>query len=212
MRRATGDTMGVSALLRVDAAMMDGIMTKISLAGVRVAILAADGVEQVALTTPRRALEAAGAWTQLVAPHAGRIAAWNRDRWGSDFPVDVTLADARAEDFDALLVPGVVVGPEQLNDDEGAIAFVRAFQEQDKSIAAICHGPSLLAAADVLRGRRVTSWPTLADELRGAGAVWVDAQVAIDGRLLTCRSPIDLASFMRATAEEFAGAVGLAHR
>jgi protease I len=179
-------------------------MMKLSLAGVRVAILATDGVEQVALTTPRAALEAAGALTVLVAPAAGRITTWNGDAWGAAFPVDATLADARAEDFDALLVPGGVTGSAALSIDPAAIALVRAFDAQDKPIAAICHGPWLLAAADVARGRRIAAWPTLEKELRDAGAVWVDSQVAVDGRILTCRTSRDLASFMRPTIAQFA--------
>ena len=180
-------------------------MMQHTLAGIRVAILAADGVEQDALTVPRLALDAAGAWTQLVAPRE-RIMSRKGDRWGAEFPANVLLAEARADDFDALVVPGGVMSPAVLHADPAALAFVRAFDAQDKPIAAICHGPSLLAAAGVLRGRRETAWPTLRDELRGAGAVWVDTQVAMDGRLLTCRSAVDLASFMRPTIAAFARA------
>ena len=183
-------------------------MTKLSLFGVRVAILATDGVEQVALTTPRAALEAAGASTCLVAPGA-RITTWNGDRWGAEFAVDVPLAEARADDFDALLVPGGVTAQAALHADLAAIALVRAFDLQGKPVAAISHGPSLLAAAGIVRGRRVAAWPTLQKDLRGAGAQWVDSQVAVDGRLLTCRSPQDLASFMRSTITELAGATAL---
>jgi protease I len=179
-------------------------MTKLSLAGITVAILATDGVEQVALTTPRAALEAAGARTLLVSPKAGRITSWNGDRRGAEFAVDLSLADARAEDFDALLVPGGTAGAAALNADPAAIAFVRALDAQDKPIAAICHGPWLLATADIARGRRVAAWPTLAKELRDAGAVWVDSQVVVDGRIVTCRSPRDLASFMRPAIAQFA--------
>ena len=179
---------------------------KLSLADVRVAILAADGVDQVALTTPRAALEAAGAQTILVAPAGGRIATWHDDARGAAFAVDVPLAEARAEDFDALLVPGGVAGSRALSADPAAIALVRAFDAQDKPIAAICHGPWLLAAADIARGRRIAAWPTLEKELRDAGAVWVDSQVAVDGRILTCRTARDLASFMRPTIAQFAAA------
>ena len=178
----------------------------LSLSGIRVAILAADGVEQVALTTPRAALESAGARTVLVAPAAGRITTWNADGWGATFPVDVPLTEARAEDFDALLVPGGVAESAALRTNPAAVALVRAFDAQGKPIAAICHGPWLLAAADVARGRRIAAWPTLAKELRDAGAVWVDSQVAIDGRILTCRSARDLASFMQPTIAQFAEA------
>lgn len=188
------------------------MMTKLSLAGIRVAILATDGVEQVALTTPRAALEAAGAETVLVGPSPDRITTWNDDRWGAAFAVDVPLADARADDFDALLVPGGVSGAAALHADPAAVALVRAFDAQDKPIAAICDGPWLLAAADVARGRRIAAWPAVARELRDAGAVWVDSQVAVDDRILTCRSPRDLASFMRPTIARFASArLGDAH-
>ena len=179
-------------------------MVKLSLTGVRVAILAADGVEQVALTTPRAALDAAGARSQVVAPARGHVTTWHGDRRGIDVPVDVALDEARADDFDGLLVPGGVMSQATLHLDPAAVALVRAFHEQDKPIAAISHGPWLLAAADVIRGRHVTSWPTLADDLRRAGAIWVDTHAAVDGRLLTCRSPLDLASFMKPTIAELA--------
>ena len=187
-------------------------MTKYSLAGVRVAILAADGVEQVALTTPRAALDAVGASTQLVAPVASgsaHITAWDGDRWGARYEVDVPLVDARADDFDALVVPGGAMSSASLHRDLAALALVRAFHLQDKPVAAIGQGPWLLAAADIVRGRRVAAWPTLQKELRDAGATCVDTHVAVDGRLLTCRGPLDLASFMRSTIAELAGALSL---
>ena len=184
------------------------MMTKLSLAGIRVALLATDGVEQVALTTPRAALDAAHALTRIVAPRPDRIVTWNGDRWGAEFAVDVPLVDARAEDFDALLIPSGVMSRAALHADPAAIAFVRAFDLQDKPIAAICDGAWLLAVADVVRGRRVASWPTMRGGLRDAGAHWTTAHVAVDGRLLTCRSATDLASFMQPTIARFANIGG----
>jgi len=172
--------------------------------GKRVAILATNGVEQVELTEPRKALEQAGAHTELVSPEAGKIKAWNFSEWGDEFDVDVTLDTANPDDYDALLLPGGVMNPDRLRMNEKAVAFVRAFYEQGKPIAAICHGPWLLAEADIVRGRRVTSYPSLKTDLRNAGADRVDEEVVTDEGIVTSRRPDDIPAFNRKMIEEIA--------
>jgi intracellular protease, PfpI family len=153
---------------------------KSSLSGKRVAILATDGVEQVELTEPRKALDAAGANTRVVSPKSGSIKGWNHTEWGEQIPVDVPLDRASPDDFDALLLPGGVMNPDHLRTNRSAVNFVRAFFEAGKPVAAICHGPWMLVEADVVRGRNVTSWPSLQTDLRNAGANWTDSQVVTD--------------------------------
>src|SRR5690348_13809233 len=137
--------------------------------GKRVAILATDGVEQVELHEPRKALDNAGAKTSVIAPNGGRIKGWQHDHWGDEIPVDMTLDQARADDFDALLLPGGVMNPDKLRMDQRAVRFVRSFFEAGKPVAAICHGPWLLVEAGVVRGKTVTSWPSLETDIRNAG-------------------------------------------
>src|SRR5438270_1370628 len=144
-------------------------MTTNRLSGKRVAILATDGVEQVELTEPRKALDEAGARTQVVSPKDGAIKGWQHDHWGDQIPVDVPLAEARADDFDALLLPGGVMNPDKLRQDERAVRFVQEFFESGKPIAAICHGPWLLVEAVVGRNRNLTAWPSLNTDIRNAG-------------------------------------------
>ena len=170
--------------------------------GKRVAILATNGVEQVELTEPRKALEQAGAHTELVSPEAGKIRAWNFTEWGDEFDVDVTLDAANPDDYDALMLPGGVMNPDKLRLNEKAVAFVRAFFDQGKPIAAICHAPWMLAEADVVRGRRVTSYPSLKTDLRNAGAEWVDEEVVTDHGIVTSRGPDDIPAFNRKMIEE----------
>jgi protease I len=175
-----------------------------SLTGKRVAILATDGVEQEELTEPRKALDAAGASTKVVSPKSGSIKGWNHTNWGDPIKVDVTLDNTSADDFDALLLPGGVMNPDHLRTNENAVNFVRAFFEAGKPVAAICHGPWLLVEADVVRGRNVTSWPSLETDLRNAGANWTDSQVVTDHGLVTSRKPDDIPAFNRKMIEEFA--------
>jgi protease I len=175
-----------------------------SLTGKRVAILATDGVEQEELTEPRKALDAAGASTKVVSPKSGSIKGWNHTNWGDPIKVDVTLANTSPDDFDALLLPGGVMNPDHLRTNENAVNFVRAFFEAGKPVAAICHGPWLLVEADVVRGRNVTSWPSLETDLRNAGANWTDSQVVTDHGLVTSRKPDDIPAFNRKMIEEFA--------
>jgi len=179
------------------------IMADSRLSGHRVAILATDGVEQVELTEPRKALDDAGATTKVVSPADGEIKAWQHDHWGDKIPVDISLADANADDFDALMLPGGVMNPDHLRQDERAVRFVREFFESGKPIAAICHGPWLLVEAGVVRGRTLTSWPSLKTDITNAGGDWVDREVATDQGLVTSRKPDDIPAFNRKMLEEF---------
>jgi len=175
-----------------------------SLSGKRVAILATDGVEQVELTEPRKALDDAGASTKVVSPKSGSIKGWNHTDWGEQIPVDVTLDSTSPDDFDALLLPGGVMNPDHLRMNRNAVNFVRAFFEAGKTVAAICHGPWLLVEADVASERNVTSWPSLQTDLRNAGANWTDRQVVTDHGLVTSRKPDDIPAFNKKMIEEFA--------
>ena len=179
-------------------------MAERKLDGRRVAILATDGVEQVELTEPRKALDEAGAKTFVVAPKSGKIKGWQHDHWGDEIAVDQTLDAARADDFDALLLPGGVMNPDHLRMDKKAVAFARAFFEAGKPVAAICHGPWLLVEADVIRGRTITSWPSLQTDIRNAGGNWEDREVVTDEGLVTSRKPDDIPAFNRKMIEEFA--------
>jgi protease I len=178
-----------------------------SLSGKRVAILATDGVEQVELTEPRKALDSAGATTKVVSPKPGSIKGWNHTNWGDPIKVDVTLESTSPDDYDALLLPGGVMNPDHLRTNEHAVNFVRAFFEAGKPVAAICHGPWLLVEADVVRGRNVTSWPSLQTDLKNAGADWTDSQVVTDHGLVTSRKPDDIPAFNKKMIEEFAEGV-----
>ena len=166
-----------------------------TLAGRKVAVLATDGVEQVELVEPVRALEAAGAEVHLVSINAGEIQGLNHLDMGDRFPVDRTLADANPADYAALVLPGGVANPDTLRTNERAVEFARAFVEADKPVAAICHGPWLLVEAGVLKGRTLTSWPSLQTDIRNAGGDWVDREVEVDQTLITSRRPDDLPAF-----------------
>jgi len=174
------------------------------LTGKRVAILATDGVEQVELTEPRKALDEAGAKTTLVSPKSGKIKGWQHDHWGEELKVDLALESANADTFDALLLPGGVMNPDQLRMNKQAVQFVRSFFDSGKPVAAICHAPWMLVEADVVSGRSVTSWPSLQTDLRNAGADWVNREVVTDQGLVTSRKPDDIPAFNRKMIEEFA--------
>ncbi|MDI1429826.1 type 1 glutamine amidotransferase domain-containing protein [Polyangium sorediatum] len=176
------------------------------LTGMRVAILVENGFEQVELTEPRRALDVAGAQTAIVSPVSGQVRGWKFKQWGDSFDVDVSLADARPENFDALLLPGGVINPDRLRMNPAAVQFVRAFFDTGMPIAAICHGPWMLVEADVVRGRQVTSWPSVRTDLVNAGASWVDQEVVNDDQLVTSRKPDDIPAFNRVMIELFAKA------
>lgn len=169
-----------------------------------IAILIADGFEQVELTEPQRALEQAGARTLIVSPANKKVKGWNHTTWGDEFEVDIPLTKAQAEDFDALLLPGAVMNPDTLRINAQALQFVRDFFEAGKPVAAICHSPWILIDAGVVAGRTLTSYPSLQTDLKNAGAYWVDQEVVIDQGLITSRSPDDLLAFNRKIIEEFA--------
>ena len=182
------------------------------LQGRRVAILATDGVEQVELEEPRRALDAAGAVTHLIAPREGSIQAMNHHEEGARLPVDRVLADVRPGEYDALLLPGGVANPDRLRMDQRAVQFVREFMLADKPVAAICHGAWMLVEANAVAGRTLTSWPSLQTDIRNAGGEWVDEKVRVDDRLITSRNPDDLPDFCAAILKEFASSIEVDER
>lgn len=163
--------------------------------GRKVAFLATDGVEEVELTAPWNALKQAGADVLLISDKPGEIQAMNHGQKGNKFPADAPVSQVSARDFDALVVPGGMASPDKLRTNKEAVNFVRDFMESDKPVAAICHGPWLLVEADAVRGRTVTSWPSLETDVKNAGGAWVDKQVQVDQQLLTSRKPDDLPAF-----------------
>ncbi|MBW6527873.1 type 1 glutamine amidotransferase [Sphingomonas sp. RHCKR7] len=183
-------------------------MASQTLSGLKVAILVTDGFEQVEMTEPRNALDAAGADTTLVSPMGGEVKAWDFTDWGDTFPVDVHLDDARPDAFDALLLPGGVINPDALRTLPGAVAFARAFFDAGKPVASICHGPWTIIEAGAARGRRLTSWPSLKTDLENAGAAWIDRDVVVDQGLVTSRKPDDIPAFNREAIALFAAARG----
>jgi protease I len=166
-----------------------------SLSGKRVAILVAEGFEQPEMTEPRRALDAAGAKTVLISLQKGDVKAWNKTDWGDKFHVDELIDDARADEFDALLLPGGVMNPDKLRMNEKAVALVRKMNAAGKPIAAICHGPWMLVEAGAVRGRTLTSWPSLKTDIENAGGTWTDAQAVSDHGIVTSRKPADIPAF-----------------
>lgn len=174
------------------------------LSGKKVAILATHGFEQSELLEPKKALEDAGAEVKVVSIERGKIKSWKDNDWGDSIDVDLTLDSTRADDYDALLLPGGVINPDTLRNDESAVAFVRNFFEARKPIAAICHGPWTLIDAGAVRGRTVTSWPSIRTDLMNAGANWVDEEAVVDNGLVTSRKPQDIPAFNRKMIEEFA--------
>lgn len=176
---------------------------KTSLKGRKVAILVTDGFEQSELIEPRQALDRAGAQTHLISPKAETVRAWDKDKFGESLPVDVMLGDASPADYDALLLPGGVMNPDKLRMIPEAVRFVAHFFDAGKPVAAICHGPQLLIEAGVVRGRKLTSYPSLQTDLRNAGAEWVDEPVVTDAGLVTSRRPADLPQFNAKMIEEF---------
>ena len=175
-----------------------------NLAGVRVAILATDGFEQSELLEPRKSLDEAGAVTDVVSLKSGEIKGWNHKEWGESVSVDKTVESVDAGTYDALLLPGGVMNPDSLRMDPKAVAFVKAFFDAGKPVAAICHGPWTLIEAGVVKGRTLTSWPSLKTDLENAGGVWVDQEAVVDGNLVTSRNPKDIPAFNREIAKLFA--------
>jgi protease I len=183
-----------------------------TLDGIKVAILVTDGFEQVELTEPRKALDQAGAQTQIVSPKNDRVRGWKFTDWGDRLPVDVGLASAKPQDFDALLLPGGVMNPDSLRMEPKAVEFVRAFFDAGKPVAAICHGPWMVIEPGAARGRRIASWPSLKTDLRNAGAEWVDQEVVVDGNLVSSRKPDDIPAFNREIIKLFGSAHGEARQ
>ena len=175
--------------------------------GKRIAILATDGVEQVELTEPRKALDAAGAKTELISPAKGKLQAWKHMDKGDQIPVDVELDAANPNNYDALVLPGGVANPDQLRMLPKAVQFVKSFFEEGKPVAAICHAPWMLVEAGVVRGKTMTSWPSLHTDLKNAGAKWVDREVVEDDGLVTSRKPDDLPAFNKKIVEVFSRSI-----
>jgi protease I len=176
----------------------------------RVAIVATDGFEQSELLEPKKALEAAGARVDVVSLKPGRIRGWKMKDWGDEVEVDRVIGSVRADDYDALVLPGGVINPDKLRLHDEVLAFVRAFFEQGKPVGAICHGPWTLIDAGVVKGRHVTSWPSLRSDLVNAGATWTDEEVVSERGLVTSRKPDDLPAFNRKLVEEIAEGVHVA--
>ncbi|MDP0490524.1 MAG: type 1 glutamine amidotransferase domain-containing protein [Verrucomicrobiota bacterium JB023] len=179
-------------------------MKQYDLTNKKIAILATDGFEQIELTKPRAAIEEAGASIDLVSLEKGSIRGFNHTEPGDEFPVDRTVDEVQAKDYDGLLLPGGVHNPDTLRVNEQAVQFVRDFFSQHKPVAAICHGPWTLIEADVVRGRKLTSWPSLKTDIKNAGGNWVDEEVVVDNGLTTSRKPDDLQAFCDKAVEEFA--------
>lgn len=177
-----------------------------SLNGVKVAILASDGFEQSELFEPRKALEGAGARTEIISLKSGEIRAWNHKDWGASITVDKTIDSVDANNFDALLLPGGVMNPDALRMNEKAVAFVKSFFSAHKPVGAICHGPWLVVEAGAAKGRTLTAWPSLKTDIRNAGGNWIDQETVLDGNLVTSRNPKDIPAFNREIIKLFATA------
>ena len=175
-----------------------------TLNGKKIAILATDGFEQVELTQPKQALEEAGATVHIVSPKSDSIKGWDETDWGESFDVDVSLDQANADSYDALVLPGGQINPDKLRAEDKAVQFVRQFGQQQKPIAAICHGPWTLIEAELVRSKKMTSFPSIKTDLKNAGADWVDQEVVVDQGIITSRNPDDLPAFNETIIKEFA--------
>jgi protease I len=173
------------------------------LAGVHVGILATDGFEQSELFSPLEALRRSGATVHIISPKAGRIVGWHQNNWGRSIAVDLTVREAWAIEFDALVIPGGVINPDRLRTNSEAVAFVMAMINKQRPVAAICHGAQLLIETGALKGKKVTSWPSIKTDVENAGAHWLNKDVVIDHRIITSRSPADLPYFNKAIVREF---------
>ena len=174
------------------------------LTGKKIAILTENGFEEVELTSPKKALEAAGATVHIVSPQEEKVKAWNHDHWSIELPVDVNLSDANAEDYDALVVPGGVLNPDKMRINEDCVKFAKDFLTSGKPVASICHGPQLLLETGLLQGRKMTSYSAIKTDLKNAGVIWEDKEVVVDHGLVTSRSPKDLDAFNKKMLEEIA--------
>jgi len=168
----------------------------------KIAILATNGFEEIELSSPQEALQKEGWETEIISPESGSIKAWASTDWGKSYQVDKSLTDANPNEYNALVLPGGVINPDKLRTDEKAIKFVKTFFEAGKPVAAICHGPQTLINADVVKGRKMTSYPSIKQDLINAGAEWQDKEVVVDKGFVTSRNPDDLPAFNRKMIEE----------
>ena len=178
------------------------------LKGKKVAILATNGFEQVELTDPRKNLEKAGATVEVLSIQSGKIKGWNHTDWGKSVKVDRLVKDAKASDYDSLVLPGGQMNPDSLRMDKDAVGFIQAFVKSGKPVAAICHGPWTLIEAGAVRGRKMTSWPSVRTDLKNAGAKWVDEEVVRDRNIITSRKPDDIPAFSRTLIEAMSNTSG----
>jgi len=178
-----------------------------TLSNKKIAILTEEGFEQVELTSPLEALKEAGAQVDVISPKSGKIKAWNHTDWGIEIDVDKELSTVSPDDYDALMLPGGVMNPDKLRQNKEAVAFVSAFLDEGKPVAAICHGPQVLIETGMLSRRNMTSYPSLQTDLKNAGAQWVDEEVVVDNGLVTSRKPDDLPAFNKKMIEEIAEGV-----
>jgi len=181
------------------------------LKGRKIAILATDGFEQVELTDPKKNVEAAGASTEVLSNKDGSIKGWKFTDWGDTVPVNKQVSKANVDDYDALILPGGQINPDKLRMDKAAVDFVQRFVQTGKPVAAICHGPWMLIEAGVVKGKTVTSWPSVRTDLKNAGANWVDQEVAEDGNIITSRKPDDIPAFSKAVIAATAKSPQVAH-
>ncbi|MDQ6902057.1 MAG: type 1 glutamine amidotransferase [Bacteroidota bacterium] len=168
----------------------------------RVAILTENGFEEVELTSPKKAMEAAGFQVDIVSPQKSKVKGWDHDHWSIELPVTVNLANADIDDYDALMIPGGVINPDLMRINEDCVKFAKDFLESGKPVAAICHGPQLLIETGLLKGKKMTSYPSLKTDLKNAGVDWKDKEVVVDNGLITSRSPKDLEAFNKKLIEE----------
>jgi protease I len=168
----------------------------------RIAIITENGFEEVELTSPKKAMEGAGFKVDVISPQKNKVKAWDQDHWSIEVPVDVNLSDADPDDYDALMIPGGVINPDKMRVNKDCVAFAKSFLEAGKPVAAICHGPQLLIETGLLKGRNITSFPSLKTDLKNAGADWEDKEVIVDNGLITSRSPKDLNAFNKKLIEE----------
>lgn len=173
-----------------------------TLSGKRVAILTENGFEEVELTSPKKALEDAGAQVDIVSPQKEKVKAWDHDHWSIDLPVNVPVEKAKVEDYDALMIPGGVINPDQMRINKHCVEFAQQFLEAGKPVAAICHGPQLLIETGMIDGRNMTSYLSIKTDLQNAGVIWTDKEVVVDNGLVTSRSPKDLEAFNKKMIEE----------
>jgi protease I len=173
-----------------------------NLKGKKVAILTENGFEEVELTSPKKALEDAGAKVEIVSPQKNKVKAWAHDHWSIELPVDVNIEDADPNDYDALMIPGGVLNPDKMRSNDKCVEFAQHFLQEGKPVAAICHGPQLLIETGMLEGRNMTSYPSIKTDLVNAGADWSDREVIVDNGLVTSRSPEDLEAFNKKMIEE----------